>query len=137
MTTTNDTTTTTDLYRRREDLVLRHVAGENDRDLEAIMATFTRARYEIVPTGAVFDGDEAVRGMILQQWQDMPRLRFDAAAVFHGPTGVVVETRTTLPGTSLNMLSMNLFVFEGDGLVNERCYFDQGLMAAQLASALG
>jgi hypothetical protein len=30
-----------DLRRIREEIVLRHIAGENDRDLEAVMATFT------------------------------------------------------------------------------------------------
>ena len=50
-----------ELHRRREALVLRHVEAENDRDLEAIMATFARPRYEIVPTATVYDGDAAVR----------------------------------------------------------------------------
>lgn len=124
-----------DLYRRREALVLRHVAGENDRDLEAIMATFTHPRYEIVPSGAVFDGDEAVRQMILQQWEQLPRMHYTAEAVFHAADGLVVETRTTCPGTPFDMLSINLFGFAGDALVLERCYFDRMLFAAELEKA--
>lgn len=124
----------TELGRVREELVLRHVAGENARDLEAVMATFTCPRYEIIPTGTVFDGDEAVRQMMLRQWEELPTLRYDAEAIYHGENGLVVETRTTCPGTP-DMLSMNLFGFDGPNLILERCYFDRMLLAAQLKSA--
>lgn len=122
------------LRRLREELVLRHVAAENARDLEAAMATFTHARYEIIPTGMVFDGDEAVRAMLLQQWADLPMLQYSADALYHGDEGLVVETRTTAPGTPIDMLSINLFGFRGPDLVLERCYFDRMLLAAQLES---
>lgn len=121
-----------DLYRRREALVLRHVAGENDRDLEAIMATFAHPRYEIVPTAMVYDGDAAVRQMILTQWEQLPRMHYVAEQVFHSADGLIVETRPTCPGTPVDMLSINLFGFDGDGLILERCYFDRMLFAAEL-----
>ncbi len=124
----------TALRRAREELVLRHVAAENARDLEAAMATFTHPRYEIIPTGTVFDGDEAVRAMLLQQWADLPLLQYSAEGLYHGEDGLVVETRTTAPGTPLDMLSVNLFGFRGRDLVLERCYFDRMLLAAQLES---
>jgi hypothetical protein len=124
-----------DIQRIREELVLRHVAAENKRDLEAVMATFTHARYEIIPTGTVFDGDEAVRSMLLQQWTDLPFLQYGAEAIYHGEDGLVVETRTMCPGTSVDMLSMNMFGFEGPHLILERCYFDRGLLASQLEAA--
>jgi hypothetical protein len=122
-----------DLHRRREALVLQHVAAENDRDLEAIMATFTHPRYEIIPSATVFDGDEAVRQMILMQWEQLPRMHYIAEEVFHSVSGLIVETRTTCPGTPIDMLSINVFGFDGDGLILERCYFDRMLFAAELA----
>lgn len=121
-----------DLRRIREDTVLRHVGGENDRDLEAVMAAFARPRYEIVPTATVYDGDAAVRQMILQQWEELPRMRYTAEGIYHGPDGLIVETRTTCPGTAFDMLSVNLFGFDGDRLILERCYFDRMLFAEQL-----
>src|SRR5690242_1196620 len=96
------------------------------------MATFAHPRYEIVPTGMVFDGDEQVRHMILGQWDELPRLHYSAEAIFHSADSLVVETRTTRPGTPMNMLSINLFTFRGDGLILERCYFDRMLFAAQM-----
>jgi hypothetical protein len=123
---------TNELERVREELVLRHVAGENDRDLDAIMSTFTHARYEIISTATVYDGDAEVRQMILQQWEELPRMHYLAEGIFHGEHGLVVETRTTCPGTDLDVLSVNLFGFEGSGLVFERCYFDRMLFTSAL-----
>ena len=124
-----------ELRRFREELVLRHVAGENDRDLEAVMATFSHPRYEIVPTATVYDGDTAVRAMILRQWEELPWMHYTAEGIYHGERGVVVETRTTCPGTTIDMLSVNLFGFDETGLVLERCYFDRMLFTANLESA--
>lgn len=121
-----------ELQRIREELVLRHVAGENNRDLEAVMATFTHPRYEIIPSATVYDGDEAVRQMILRQWLELPRMQYTAESVYHGEHGVMVETRTTCPGNEIDMLSVNLFGFDGPGLILERCYFDRMLLASQL-----
>lgn len=123
------------LQQRREDLVMRHIAGENDRDLEAVMSTFTYPRYEIIPSATVYDGESAVRQMILRQWEELPWLRYSAHGIYHGTEGVVVETRTTYPGTEVDMLSVNVFVFEGSGLILERCYFDRMLFAEQLEHA--
>ncbi|MFV9633834.1 nuclear transport factor 2 family protein [Mycobacterium neumannii] len=116
----------------REEIVLRHVAGENARDLEAIMATFAHPRYEIVPSATVYDGDAAVRTMILRQWDELPWMHYAAEAIYHGPDGLVVETRTTCAGTDIDMLSVNVFGFDGEGLVLERCYFDRMLFADQV-----
>ncbi|BBY21982.1 hypothetical protein MSTO_21870 [Mycobacterium stomatepiae] len=121
-----------DLAREREALVLRHVAAENERDLEGIMATFAHPRYEIVPTATVYDGDAEVRQMILAQWESLPRMHYSAVGIFHAANGVLVETRTTCPGTAVDMLSVNLFGFDGNRLILERCYFDRMLFAAEL-----
>lgn len=116
----------------REALVLAHVDAENRHDVDAVLETFARPRYEIVPTGAIYEGAEAVRAMLLAQWDQLPQLRFEAEAVFHAESGLVVETRTTLAddtGRNVAMRSMNLFGFEGPDLVLERSYFDRELFA--------
>jgi ketosteroid isomerase-like protein len=122
------------LEAKRLAIVLEHVEAENQQDLERAMATFHHARYEIMPTGDVADGDDAVRALLSANWAAMPGLRFSAAGVFHGPDGVVVETHTTgeHEGRPVDMMSVNLFLFEDDRLVCERCYFDQVTTAANL-----
>jgi hypothetical protein len=124
-----------DLFAAREALVFVHVAAENAHDLDTVMATFTRPRYEIVPTRAVYDGAEAVRAMLREQWEQLPGLVYAAEGIYHGPSGLVVETRTrgTGPdGRPVDMLSVNIFGFEGLDLVLERCYFDRATVAATL-----
>ena len=125
-----------DLEARRLELVLEHVEAETQQDLDRAMRTFHHARYEIVPTGLVVDGDEAVRALLAANWAAMPGLRFSATGIFHGDDGIAVETHTTgeHEGKPVDMMSVNLFLFEGDKLVCERCYFDQVTTAQNLGA---
>ncbi|HYN52790.1 MAG TPA: hypothetical protein VES62_17865, partial [Thermoleophilaceae bacterium] len=45
-----------ELRERREALVREHMESENQHDFETTLGTFGHPRYEIVPTGDVFDG---------------------------------------------------------------------------------
>ena len=124
------------LYAAREAVVLAHVAAENAHDLDAVMATFAHPRYEIIPTGAVHDGVDAVRAMLVEQWHQLPGLRYEAADIYHAAGGVAVETRTTgtaPDGRAVDVVSVNVFGFDGPDLVVERCYFDR----LTIADALG
>jgi len=124
-----------ELDERRRAIVLEHLAGENARDIERTMRTFHRARYEIVPIGAVIDGDEAVRAMLVGQWEGLPPVTVDAETLCFGEHGVMVETRTVgtrADGAPIDMLTVNYFGFEDDRLVLERCFFDRLTMAEQL-----
>jgi hypothetical protein len=125
----------TDLDERRLAAVLEHVAAENERDVERALRTFLRPRYEIVPTGEVHDGEEAVRRMLVRQWETLPPVSYEAVAVYFGDEGLMVETRTAgrrADGHEIDMISVNLFGFEGEGLVLERCFFDQVTVAREL-----
>jgi ketosteroid isomerase-like protein len=127
-----------ELDERRLAVVLEHVAAENERDVDRAMRTFLRPRYEIVPTGDVFEGEAAVREMLVQQWETLPPVTYEALAVYFGDEGLVVETRTVgsrSDGHPIDMTSMNLFGFEGDGLVLERCFFDQVTVGRELYGA--
>ena len=120
---------------RRLTIVLEHVAAENARDVDRALRTFAHPRYEIVPTGAVYDGVDAVRRMLVEQWTNLPVVTYAAQAVYFGDEGLMVETRTLgtrADGTAIDMTSVNLFGFRGDELVLERCYFDQVTVARQL-----
>ncbi len=122
------------LEARRLAVVLEHVEAENEQDLDRAMSTFHHARYEIMPIGLVVDGDDAVRELLAANWSAMPGLRFSATAIFHSENGIAVETRTTgeHEGLAVDMMSVNLFLFEDDRLVCERCYFDQVTTAEHL-----
>lgn len=124
-----------ELDARRLAVVLEHVAAENARDVDRALRTFEHPRYEIVPTGLVYDGADAVRRFLLEQWSAMPPVTYAPLSVYFGDEGLVVETRTSGAhgdGRVIDMTSVNLFGFRGDKLVLERCFFDQVTVAEQL-----
>jgi hypothetical protein len=117
----------------RREIIERHVEAENERDVEAALATFTHPRYEIVPTGAVFDGEEEVRAFLLANWDSLPQdLHWEALGLYDAEHGVMVETRsvgTTDDGRPIDYVTVNLFGFDGEALVLERCWFDRATVA--------
>ena len=77
---------------------------------------------------------KVVRALLTANWAAMPGLRFSATGIFHSDDGIAVETHTIgeREGKPVDMMSVNLFLFEGDQLVCERCYFDQVTTAQNL-----
>jgi len=132
-----------DLSQRREAVVREHMESENQHDFETTLGTFEHPRYEIVPTGDVFDGEEAVRGYFEDSRTAFPDQRNELIALHHADDGVIVEFE--LKGTHRGPLrgipptgkeftcrSAAFFLFEGDQLVCERVYFDAATIMAQL-----
>jgi predicted ester cyclase len=131
----NEAPPDTELRRKRMALVEEHAIAEDRHDLDATMATFLRPRYEITPTGEVFDGDAEVRRMHAYNWRAFPDFRSEHIALHHFDDGVVDESWLSgthlgpfhgLPptGRSVRFRVVALFFFEGDGLVCERVYYD-------------
>src|SRR4051812_22426549 len=55
-------TEATELDQRRLAIVGEHMESENRHEFDVTMATFDHPRYEIIPTGEIFDGPEEVAG---------------------------------------------------------------------------
>ena len=138
-------TTSTDLRSRREALVREHMESENRHEFDVTMQTFDHPRYEIVPTGEVFDGPEEVAGYFATTRAAFPDQRNENAVLYHADDAVIVEfdllgthrgeLRGIQPtGRSFRCRVIALFLFEegGDGIVCERVYFDQATIAQQL-----
>ena len=132
-----------DLRERREALVREHMESENQHDFETTLGTFEHPRYEIVPTGDVFDGAEAVRGYFEDTRTAFPDQRNELIALHHADDAVIVEFE--LKGTHRGPLRgipptgkeftcrcAAFFLFDGDQLVCERAYFDAATIMAQL-----
>ena len=49
-----------DLRETREATVREHMESENRHDFDVTLGTFAHPRYEIVPTGEIYDGREEV-----------------------------------------------------------------------------
>lgn len=132
-----------DLRDRREGVVIEHMESENHHDFEATLGTFGHPRYEIVPTGDVFDGEEAVRRYFEESRTAFPDQRNEMVALHHTDAGVIVEF--DLKGTHRGPLrgipatgkeftcrTVAFFLFDGDSLVCERVYFDAATILSQL-----
>ena len=64
-----------DLRERREAIVREHMGSENRHEFDATIETFDHPRYEIVPTGDVHDGEEAVRAYFAETRRPFPDQR--------------------------------------------------------------
>jgi steroid delta-isomerase-like uncharacterized protein len=123
------------LRRARQAVLDAHSAAESRQDLDGVIATFHHPRYEIVPTGEVFDGEEAVRGYHGENFTGVPDFRVEPIVTHHGDEAVVEEawvsgthlgTYHGLPptGRRVRIRACGVFVFEEDRLVCERVYYD-------------
>ncbi|MBA2631341.1 MAG: ester cyclase [Thermoleophilaceae bacterium] len=132
-----------DLRERREALVREHMESENQHAFDVTMGTFDHPRYEIVPTGDVFDGEEAVRGYFEASRTAFPDQRNELIALHHSDAAVIVEfdlkgthegpLRGIPPtGKEFTCRTVAFFLFDDDRLVCERVYFDAATILSQL-----
>ena len=135
-----------DLRARREAIVREHMESENHYDFDTTIDTFAHPRYELIPTGDVYDGEEAVRGYFAESREAFPDQRNELVALHHADDAVIVEfdvlgthlgrLRAMPPtGREFRCRCTAYFLFEGDGLVCERVYFDQLTIMRQLGLA--
>ena len=135
------------LQDQRLDLVREHMRSENEHRFEDTLATFEHPRYEIVPTGDVYDGarevaeyyrasrtafpDQRNENVVFHQADDAVVVEFDLLGTMEGELRGIAPT-----GRSFRCRMCALFMFEPGGtrIVCERVYFDQATMAEQLLS---
>jgi ketosteroid isomerase-like protein len=131
----------------REDVVRDHMESETVHDFDRTIATFSHPRYELIPSGAVFDGEEEVRRYYAVSRDSFPDQRNESIAFHHTDDGVLVEF--WLMGTHKGALRLGgneiaptgkdfrvrmaaLFLFDENGIVGERVWYDQLSIMQQL-----
>lgn len=126
-----------------------HMALECVCDWDGVIATFAHPRYEMYGSGAVFDGEEAVRAYFKASRTPFPDQGNEIVAIAHDGDTVLVEFWLT--GTHLGPLKAGGKVYEptgrafrvrmaasfefapgSDKIVCERPYFDQGAVVRAL-----
>lgn len=131
---------------RREEVVLAHMDAEARHAIDETVATFARPRYEIVPTGEVIDGAEALTAFHVETDRAFPDFRFGDPVIHHTDDAVIVEVDFIgthlgpwrgLPATGrpVRYRMCNVFVFEGLDMVCERLHFDRLEILLQLGIA--
>ena len=132
-----------DLREKREQLVRQHMESENTHDFDVTLETFEHPRYEIVPTGEVYDGADEVNRYYQETRAAFPDQRNELIAMYHADDAVIIEfwlrgthkgeLRGMPPtGKSFECKVVAFFVFEEDRLVCERVYFDAATILTQL-----
>ena len=133
------------LRQRRLEVLDAHFRSEVDHDWAACLATFKDVpRYEIVPTGAVHEGRDAVVGYHTAQRRAFPDQHHEHVR-FHVADDDTVVAEFDLVGTntgpflgaeptgrSFRVAVVAVFCFDGDGIVNERVYLDAARMMRQI-----
>ena len=141
-------TSATDLRASREALVREHMGSENVHDYDVTLGTFAHPRYEIIPTGAVHDGEAEVREYFRLSRTAFPDQRNELIAMHHADDAVIVEfwllgTHSgpfgdiAPTGRRFRCRMLAIFGFEGEGLVYERVYFDLLTILDQLGLTPG
>jgi steroid delta-isomerase-like uncharacterized protein len=134
------------LRERREAIVREHMESENVHDFDTTIATFGHPRYELIATGDVFDGEQAVRAYFAESRTAFPDQRNELIALHHSDDAVIVEAMIYgthlgsfrgLPATGRKFESRicAMFLFEEERLLCERVYFDAGTVLRQLGIA--
>jgi steroid delta-isomerase-like uncharacterized protein len=132
-----------DLRAQREAAVRRHMERENVHDFDAVIDTFAHPRYEIIPTGQVYDGEAAVREYFRESRSAFPDQRNEPISLRHADDAVVVEfwllgthqgplMGIAPTGREFRCRMTALFLFEGAKIVCERVYFDSATILRQL-----
>jgi predicted ester cyclase len=87
------------LREKRERIVIEHMESENEHDFETTLDTFGHPRYELIPTGEVHDGRQAVSDYFDETRAAFPDQRNELIALHHSDDAVIVEA--TIKGTHL------------------------------------
>jgi steroid delta-isomerase-like uncharacterized protein len=132
------------LRQKRLELIREHMDTEVTHEFNKTLATFNgHPRYEIVPTGEVYDGDDEVMTYYRTTRTAFPDQRHDNAKFYVADDAVIVEfdllgTNTGefygLPptGKAFRVPVIAVFSFAGERITNERIYFDAASLVTQI-----
>ena len=129
----------------RRAVLAEHFQSEVEHDWEACMATFRDTpRYEIVATGQIHEGRDAVLAYHRNQRTAFPDQRHENVRLHFGDDDTVVAefdllgTNTGpfmgMPAThrAFRIAVIAVFMFDGDRITNERVYLDSASLLRQI-----
>jgi steroid delta-isomerase-like uncharacterized protein len=136
------------LQEQRLDVIREHMRSENEHRFEDTLETFDHPRYEIVPTGDVYDGRHEVAEYYRATRAAFPDQRNENVTLHAAGEAVIAEfdllgtmegeLRGVAPtGRSFRCRMCAVFVFEPGTarIACERVYFDQATIMQQLLAA--
>jgi steroid delta-isomerase-like uncharacterized protein len=137
--------TTPELRDRRLRVLEQHFQSEIDHDWDACLATFKAVpRYEIVPTGQIHEGRDAVIAYHRGQRTAFPDQRHEHVRMHVADDDTVVSEFDLLgtntgefmgldpTGRSFRVPVIAVFTFDDDRITNERVYLDLASLLRQI-----
>jgi steroid delta-isomerase-like uncharacterized protein len=134
-----------ELRRRRLAVLEEHFQSEIDHDWDACLATFKDVpRYEIVATGQVHEGRDAVVAYHRGQRSAFPDQRHENVRMHVADDDTVISEFDLLgtntgeflgqapTGRSFRVPVIAVFTFDGDRITNERVYLDSASLLRQV-----
>ncbi len=134
------------LRARREAIVKAHIEAEAvHHDVAAALATFKHPKYDVPALGGVVDGVEGVDGLLHALLAAYPDFWLREGAHYHADDAVIVEcvfggtqqgewAGIPATGRMMEVAAALFFLFDGDGLICERVYFDHATVLKQLGA---
>ena len=131
---------------RREAIVKAHIEAEAvEHDIAAALATFKHPRYDVPALGGVVDGSAGVQGLLQVLLTAFPDFWLRPGAHYHADDAVIVEcvfggtqrgewAGIPASGRKMEVAAALFFLFDGDGLMCERVYFDHATVLKQLGA---
>jgi steroid delta-isomerase-like uncharacterized protein len=136
---------TAELRQRRLALLDEHFRSEVDKEFDRTLATFNgHPRYEIMATGQIHDGDDAVLAYHRTQRTAFPDQRHENVRMHVADDDTVVAEFDLLgtnlgeflglppTGKAFRVPVIAVFFFEGDRITNERVYLDAASLVTQI-----
>ena len=134
-----------ELRERRLAIVREHMESENRHEFDMTMATFDHPRYEIMPTGEVFDGPDEVAAYFDMTRTAFPDQRNENTTLRYADDAMIAEfdllgthegelRGIAATGRSFRCRVCAIFEFPpgSDHIVCERVYFDSATIVRQL-----
>ncbi|RZU35755.1 ester cyclase [Edaphobacter modestus] len=134
------------LRARREAIVKAHIEAEAvHHDVAAALATFKHPKYDVPALGGVVNGVEGVDGLLHALLAAYPDFWLREGAHYHADDAVIVEcvfggtqqgewAGIPATGRMMEVAAALFFLFDGDGLICERVYFDHATVLKQLGA---
>jgi steroid delta-isomerase-like uncharacterized protein len=134
-----------DLRKRRLEVLEVHFQSEIDHDWDACLSTFGSVpRYEIVPTGQIHEGADAVVAYHRAQRTAFPDQRHENVRMHVADDDTIVSEFDLLgtntgeflgmapTGQAFRVAVIAVFSFDGDRITNERVYLDGASLLRQI-----
>ncbi|MGH8597320.1 MAG: ester cyclase [Gammaproteobacteria bacterium] len=129
--------------KQREATVREHMESENLQRWDRTIATFAHPRYELIGSGQVIDGADAVMNYFKASRTVFPDQRNELIAMHHADDAVIVEFNLfgthkgamgpiAATGRSFKCRMVAVFMFQGDKITCERVYWDSATIMRQL-----